>query len=106
MAALLGWPRSYGAGVTEGRRSPGVELRTQRQTREDRVVDDRHGPEHVDSAELLGERERRCEHVAAAPILFARDVDAHDRGKPARARVQGPRDTLAGAADADGRGKR
>src|SRR5436190_10689876 len=58
MTALRGWPRSYGAGVTKGRRRPGVELRAQRTTQARHVVGMSREP-RAHPLRSLEERERR-----------------------------------------------
>src|SRR5215470_460302 len=74
------------------------------EAREDRVVHYRERSRRLDAHELLGERLARGadEEIAAAAVLLAGEADLAPAREPARARVEGPRHTLAGGPDAEG----
>src|SRR5262249_2745316 len=74
------------------------------EAREDRVVHDRERSRRLDAHELLAERLARGadEAIAAAAVLLAGEADLAPAREPARARVEGPRHTLAGGPPARG----
>src|SRR5438552_13183285 len=86
MAALLGWPRSYGAGVTEGRRSPGVELRAQRATQTRHVIGLPREPRAHPLRSLEERERRRADTPDGAAAHEAARVDEADVGEQAAGR--------------------